>query len=331
MLQATWTDKGLGMVEAKPRGLPRDWVRLRMAACGICGSDIHAYRGERQVTLGNVPGHEIAGTLADGGKGLADAMYAVEPIAYCGHCDSCRSGFRHLCRTLQFVGGGAMGGLAEFVDVPEYAIHPVDPSVSPALAATAEPVAVSMRGINLARLQPDSRALVLGAGTIGLMTGLLARDRCAGVGITARYPHQQDTARKLGLEPLAEDALRDWARERRPDVVFETVGGHADTLNEAIAVCRPGGRVVILGVFSDPPPIDAFQLVVKEVELVGSILYGTGPARTEFAAATALIPQYAGELASLLTHEFPLSSTKGAFACANDKTQGAIKVTVLRE
>jgi threonine dehydrogenase-like Zn-dependent dehydrogenase len=331
MKQAMWTDKGLGMVEAKPRPLPRDWVRLRMAACGICGSDIHAYRGERQVTPGSVPGHEIAGTLVEGGKGLADALYAVEPIVYCGECEPCRSGFRHLCRTLQFVGSGAMGGLAEFVDVPEYAIHAVNPSVSPALAATAEPVAVSMRGINLAHLRPDSRVLVLGAGSIGLMTGLLARDRSAEVGITARYPHQRDAARMLGLEPLTEDALRDWARDRRPDVVFETVGGHADTLNDAIAVCRPGGRVVILGVFSEPPPIDAFQLVIKEVELAGSILYGTGPARTEFAAATALIPRYEDELTSLLTHEFPLSATTEAFACANDKAQGVIKVTVLRE
>ena len=163
------------------------------------------------------------------------------------------------------------------------------------------------------------------------MTGLFARDRSVEVGITARYPHQREAARRLGLEPLAEDALHDWARDRAPDVVFETVGGHADTLNDAIAVCRPGGRIVILGVFTKPPPIDALQLVIKEIQLVGSVLYGHGPARPEFAAATALLPRYAGELTSQLTHQFPLSATLEAFACASDKSQGPIKVTVLAE
>ena len=331
MLQANWTEPGVAMVEAKPRSLEKGWVRLRMAACGICGSDIHAYRGERQATPGNVPGHEIAGTLVAAGKGLADTLYAVEPIVYCGGCEPCRSGFRHLCRTHRFIGGGgAMGGLAELVDVPEGAVHAVDPSLSPALGATAEPVAVSLRGVSLAHLRPDSRALVLGSGSIGLMTGLFARDRSAEVGITARYPHQREAARKLGLEPLAEDALHDWARDRRPDVFFETVGGHADTLNEAIAVCRPGGRIVILGVFTEPPPIDALQLVIKEVQLVGSVLYGTGPARSEFAAATALLPRYAGELTSLLTHQFPLSATvlpSGSFTLSRlARSRGALVI-----
>ncbi|MEE9284431.1 MAG: alcohol dehydrogenase catalytic domain-containing protein [Dehalococcoidia bacterium] len=329
MLQARWTESGLDVQDVDPPPLPADWVRLRVAASGICGSDLHAYRREMPSAPGTTPGHEMVGTVLEGGAGLADQLYAVEPHTFCGTCDLCLAGNRHLCPKGEFIGIGPAGGLAEFVDVPRYTLHPVDPSVSPLAASIAEPLAVCVRGVGLARLAVESRVLVLGAGAIGLLAGLVARDRAAEVAITARYPHQREAARRIGLTPLAEDDLSAWARERAPDAVIETVGGAANTLDQAVDACRPAGRVVILGIFLAPPSLNAISVVVKELEIVGSIIYGLGRRGSEFRATVSLLPRYREEIEVIQTHHFPLTSLREAFACANNKKTGAIKVTVL--
>ncbi len=95
-----------------------------------------------------------------------------------------------------------------------HTLHPVPDSLSPLLASMVEPMACSYRGIALGRLRIESRVLVLGAGTVGLFAGLLARDRTAEVAITTRYPQQIKAARRLGLTPLGESEWEDWARDR---------------------------------------------------------------------------------------------------------------------
>ncbi|MFI5316690.1 MAG: zinc-binding dehydrogenase [Myxococcota bacterium] len=329
MRQARWTESGLAIAEVEPPALPSDWARLRVAACGICGTDLHLWRRELPPPLGLAPGHEMAGTLLDGPRGLADALYAVEPIHVCGSCDFCISGRRQLCGKLEIFGVMRPGGLAEFVDVPAATLHPVHPSVSPLLASLAEPLAVCERAISLARLDSDSRVLVLGAGSIGLLSGLLARDRAGAVAISARHAQQSEAAKRLGLLPLAESEVRAWAAEAQPDVVIETVGGHAQTLLDATRFCRPGGRIVVLGIFSKRSEVNGYLLATRELELVGSNMYGTGRRGSLFRAAVELLPRYARELAPLLTHRFALGELESAFRCASDKQSGAIKVTVV--
>lgn len=329
MRQARWTETGIELGEVEPGRLDPGQVRLRVAACGICGSDLHRYRGELPAAPGSVPGHELVGTPLDGPSGLEDRLYAVEPRFWCGRCRHCRSGSRQLCEHGGLLGVDRAGGLAEQVDAPLASLHPLPAGVELLCASLAEPLAVCVRALHLAAPRADSRVLVLGAGTLGLLAGLLARDRAAQTAITARHPQQRAAARELGLVPLSEDELEAWAAQAEPDVVIETVGGHADTLNDAIRSARPGGRVVLLGMFSTPPPIDGFALVIKELALIGSNTYGTTPRGSEFGAAVELLPRYAGEIGSLQTHQLPLAKLEDAFACAQDKSSGAIKVTVL--
>jgi threonine dehydrogenase-like Zn-dependent dehydrogenase len=214
--QARWTESGLEVADVAPPPLPPDWVRLRVAACGICGTDLHLWRRELPPPVGIAPGHELSGSVIEGPRGLADALYAVEPIDFCG------SGRRQLCEKLEIFGVMRPGGLADFVDLPAWTLHPVHPSVSPLLASLAEPLAVCERALGLARLESDSRVLVLGAGTIGLLSGLLARDRAGKVAITARHPQQKDAAKRLGLVPLDRGGAG-LVRRAQPDVVIETV------------------------------------------------------------------------------------------------------------
>jgi threonine dehydrogenase-like Zn-dependent dehydrogenase len=327
--QARWTEHGVEVAEVAPPPLEADWVRLRVLACGICGTDLHLWRRELPAPLGIAPGHEIAGTPLSGPRGLDAALYAVEPIEVCGICAFCVAGRRQLCEKLSIIGVMRSGGIADFVDVPAYTLHRVHPSVSHRLASFAEPLAVCVRGISLARISADSRVLVLGAGAIGLLSGMLARDIALEVAITARHPQQREAARQLGLVPLAEDDVKAWVRAAEPDVVIETVGGHASTLLDATRWCRAGGRIVVLGLFAKRAELSAYQLATRELELVGSNMYGAGRRGSQFASAVALLPRYAAELARLQTHEFGLERIEEAFRCAGDKSSGAIKVTVV--
>ena len=329
MLQAKWTDEGVNLIDVDPGPVRPDWVRIRVAACGICGSDIHYYRRALPFPGEGIMGHEIVGTVEDGGKGLADSLYVIEPWVPCGECVQCIRGNRALCPKGAFIGVEYAGGIAEFVDVPRYTLLPVDPSVPPLVASISEPFGCAYRAVQLARLHLDSRVLIIGAGTIGLLSGLLARDRAMEVAITVRYPRQREAAERLGLMCLGEDGVEAWAKDREPDVVIELVGGTANTIDQAIQYCQPAGRVIVVGMFTKPSTVDALPLIIKELEILGCSIYGMGRHGRELGTTVAMVPRYQREIEGLQTHQFPLSSVEDAFACASDKTTGAIKVTIL--
>jgi threonine dehydrogenase-like Zn-dependent dehydrogenase len=333
MRRAQWSSSGVDLVDIDPGPVPDGWVRLQVTGCGICGSDLHFYRGMRAGVLSPAdfasPGHEIAGTNLDGGGGLADAVYAVEPWINCQDCPECLSGATNLCETGAFLGLMVSGGLASEVDVPSRLLHPVDAGVDAAVASLAEPWAVAVRAVHQARLtEIDERVLVLGGGTIGLLCGVAARDRVGRVGITCRYPHQAALAERFGLEAVASASVDDWATEHRPGVVIETVGGEADTMAEAVRCARTGGRVVVVGVFAAPRPTDYVQVLWKELEIVGSKIYGTVASGSEFGAAVRRMGSVSSELAALQTHHFGLDQIMEAFRIADDKSSRSVKVTI---
>ena len=108
-------------------------------------------------------GHEIVGTIIDGGAGLPDSLYTIEPLDACLNCNYCAAGATNICPNMKFIGINEPGGLAESIDVPAHTLHPVPDSLSPLLASMVEPMACSYRGVALGRLKIESRVLVLGA------------------------------------------------------------------------------------------------------------------------------------------------------------------------
>jgi threonine dehydrogenase-like Zn-dependent dehydrogenase len=329
MRRAVWTEAGLEVVEAQPGPIEPGWVRLEVEACGICGSDLHFWHGTLPRALGTSPGHELVGTVLDGPAGLADVRYAVSPNVSCGRCEFCTTGRTNLCRRGGYgLGLGRNGGLADVVDAPAVNLAPIPDGVDAVTASLTEPLAVTVRGVGLADVAPDSTVLVLGAGTIGLCAALVVRDRAAAVAITARHPHQRAAADRLGVTVLEEDSVMDWGKEHRPDVVIESVGGDATTVDQAVRVVRRGGRVVVLGTFNAPKAVDLQTMMMKEVALLGSFCYGRGQREPEFTTAARLTGRWRDELRALTTHQFPLVAVADAFATADDKTTGAIKVTL---
>jgi len=268
--------------------------------------------------------------VLDGPAGLADVRYAVSPNLACGACEFCLSARSNLCNQGgPGLGLGRDGGLAELVDAPLANLAPIPDGVDAVTASLTEPLAVTVRGVGLADVGPDSTVLVLGAGTIGLCAALVARDRAAIVAIAARHPHQRAAAEAIGVTVLGEDEALAWGKEHRPDVVIESVGGVADTLGDAIRVVRRGGRIVLLGTFSERKAVDLQRLMMKEVALLGSFCYGGGDREPEFATAARLTGRWRQELGALTTHQFGLDEVATAFGTAGDKASGAIKVTLV--
>jgi threonine dehydrogenase-like Zn-dependent dehydrogenase len=148
--------------------------------------------------------------------------------------------------------------------------------------------------------------------------------------LCARHDHQARAAITLGADPVAADdgAVRAAVRRRRPDVVLETVGGDATTVDVALRAVRRGGRIVTLGVFTRPLQLDPIRFLAKEVRLTASMMYRRAAPRSDFATALELLGDARGRLAPLITHRVPLADIAGGFALAADKRSGAIKVAV---
>jgi threonine dehydrogenase-like Zn-dependent dehydrogenase len=168
---------------------------------------------------------------------------------------------------------------------------------------------------------------VLGAGTIGLLAALVASGTNEHVVVSARYPHQVAAAEALGLTVLPEADVVGWGKQERPQVVIETVGGHATTINDGIRVARRGGRIVVLGTF-DKPPVDLLSALQKEVAILPSFAYSIRDGVSDFAEAARLLGAHRATLPALVTHTVGLDDVATAFATAGDKQLGAIKVSV---
>jgi L-iditol 2-dehydrogenase len=312
-------------------------VVVRVRTCGICGSDLHWYHGHVPPPA-VCPGHEIAGEVAAVGAGVTalregDAV-AVEAIAACGACVHCLAGAYQRCPRVQVVGVTRAGGFADLIALPARHCFRLPSALPWATAALAEPLGVAVHAVRLARLGLGERVLVLGGGTIGLLAVLAARVGGASeVLVTARRPQQKAAAHALGADRVLDDAdvdgLHAEARRAPIDLVIETVGGAAETIDAATAAVRPGGTVVVLGVFTREPPLPALRVLLKEIRLLGSFVYGRDGVRADFDVALDVLRRDGARIAAaLVTHRFSLDEIDRAFATAGDKTSGAIKVSV---
>ena len=233
--------------------------RLRVEACGLCGSDLHIFHSEPdRVRAGMTLGHELVGVIDAVGEGVAGWRIGdratVEPLLSCGRCELCAAGFDNRCREYGLIELHRPGGFAERVVAQARRLYSVPRELDARVAALAEPVAVCVHGLRLGRFDAREPLLVLGAGTIGVLTVAVARLwGAADIAITARHAHQARVARELGASATLDPSS---VREAAPSttsfpLVIETVGGRADTLLDAAAAVGPGGRILVLGVFQD--------------------------------------------------------------------------------
>lgn len=264
-----------------PREPPSEGeVEVRVIAAGLCAGDLYIYLGKNPyVTYPRVGGHEIAGEVSAVGPGVTGIILGervvVDPFIGCGRCYPCRIGKRNCCANLSIIGVHRDGGFAETVRAPAANLHRIPPGMSDFEASFAEPVAIGVQACRRGEIAPGDRALVLGAGPIGLAIVEVARSYGAEVFITDVKPERLETARQLGATPLPPSALAGEVLqltngEGMPVVIEAT--GVASVMEQTIELVAAGGRIVIVGLVKKGTPVQlpGLDLTRKEVTLHGS-------------------------------------------------------------
>ena len=258
-----------------PTPAPGDIV-VQVEASGICGTDRHLFKGEFPSVPGTILGHEFSGIVVD--AGTSDLALGVrvtcDPNTWCGACSQCRRGRVNLCQNNVATGIGRDGGFAEFCAFPAHKAHALPDDLNPHFGAFCEPLACTIHGIDMGRISPGERVLVIGGGVIGLLAVQLARCAGAEVMLLTRSEGKQSLGKATGASAVAASPLA--AREIWPmgaDLVVECAGVPA-TVAMAPALTRTGGRIVILGVLPDGTevPIQPFDLLFREIQLHFSFL-----------------------------------------------------------
>ena len=283
---------------------------ITVTSSGICGSDLHMIEAGLS---GVVLGHEFGGLTSDG------QLVAIRPTGECGTCVQCTSGFSHTCslagRSLH--GMSRDGGLAEMVRVDTNQIFPMPSGVDSASVGLVEPLAVVIHGINRSGIQKGSRAVIIGAGSIGLLTAAVLVDRGVIVDIVTRHPHQALAAEKVGAHPVSEAGLN-------YDVSFDAVCSQ-QSFDACVQATRPCGTLLEFGMFWSPVTLNN-TLMMKEITVIPSIFYGHNHEHHDFEEAIDILARLPHLLDAVVTHRFALTDAAEAFRVANDRKSGAIKV-----
>lgn len=258
-----------------PEPGPRQVV-VEVAACGICGTDLHILQGEFAPTLPIVPGHEFAGTIAALGADVTGLKVgdrvAVDPSLYCYECYYCRRGRNNLCENWNAIGVSRPGGAAQYALAPQANCVLLPDWVSPADAALIEPLSCAVRGYDVLRSQLANTVLIYGSGTMGLMMLELAkRVGAVSVDVVEKNPERLATARQLGVSGAAASA-DEFDQPRGWDLVIDATG-NAKAIQDGLERVGKGGTFLQFGVsdYATRATIEPYKIYNQEITITGSM------------------------------------------------------------
>jgi L-idonate 5-dehydrogenase len=309
-------------------------VLLRVRRAGICGSDLHYFEhgfcGAFVPTRPFVLGHELAAEIVAVGEGVSDLRVGLRvtanPARACGACDYCRAGRGNLCRDTIMLGSASTtpptnGAFADYVVVRADQCHALPDSVDDATGAMLEPFAVALHAVKRAGSVAGKRVLVTGGGPIGLLVAMTARlFGAVPVALSDPLESRRATALRhgvdLGLDP-AEPRIADLVRELAGDgfdIAFEASGARA-AIRQTFDLMRPGGTIVQIGTIGTADvPLPVNQLMVREINLIGSMRYGN-----LFPEAIRLVAGGRIDLGALVSAVLPLDRAAEAMLVAGAK------------
>lgn len=341
MTAAVW--HGAKDIRLEPRRRPElrpGFVLLRTRRVGICGSDLHYY--EQGYCAAFVPdrpfvlGHELTAEVTALGEGVASVKVGdrvtVNPARACGFCDHCKGGRPNLCRQTIMLGSASTtpptdGAMAEFVGVRADQCHVLPPGLDDGLGAMMEPLAVALHAVKRAGVVSGRRVLITGGGTIGLLVAVAARAfGAAPVVVTDVVAARRAKALAVGADAALDPTAKDLAAQVRAlagegfDVILEASGARA-ALRQAFDLVRPGGTIVQIGTLgTEDVPLPANQVMVREINFVGSMRYGH-----VFDEAIRLVASGRIDLRPFISDVLPLADCRRAMELAGDKAS-ALKV-----
>jgi len=306
--------------ESVPRTPGLDEVRIHVAYCGVCGTDLHIFKGgmDKRVSIPQVIGHEMSGEIAEVGGNVrgwsVGDRVVVRPLHPCGNCPACRAGHAHICYNLKFLGIDTPGAFQGSWTVPAHTLHRLPPNLPFDRAALIEPVAVACHDVRLGEVKSGEEVVVIGGGPIGLLIALVAASIKARVLVSEVNPFRRNLAREIGLEAVnpREVDLADLIGKRTggagTDVVFEVSGSAAGAATMTQLV-RSRGRIVIVAIFGEAPKVDLFRFFWRELRLRGARVYEA----EDFDKAIALSASGALPLEHLISARQPLKDLQTVF------------------
>lgn len=269
-----------------PKVGPKD-VLIQVKACGVCGTDVHIYEGDKgaaEVTPPTILGHEFSGVIAEVGSEVtnykAGDRVCIDPNCYCGACEPCRNGVAHYCEHMIGYGTTVNGGFAEYCAVNERQVYKLGDNTSFEQGAMTEPVACCLHGMDMCEIRPGHQVVVIGGGMIGLL--MLQLSKLAGaakVALLEPVESKREVGKKLGadicIDPLHEDVKARLKEEGMTwvNTVIECVG-RPSTIEQAIDIAGNKAVVMMFGLTKPDETISVkpFEIFRKELVLKASYI-----------------------------------------------------------
>ncbi|MFT4297369.1 MAG: galactitol-1-phosphate 5-dehydrogenase [Micropruina sp.] len=326
----------LTLTEVSPVCGP-DEVLVRVAYCGICGSDVPRYFDGAVHSFPQVLGHEFSGVVETVGAAVTTARpgdrVAVAPLVPCHHCAECLAGRPSLCPNYSFIGSRRQGALADLVAVPAVNLVSLG-DLSLRTGALVEPLTVAIHGVERADVLPGEPAAVLGGGVIGLLVVLTLRDKGAGpITVVDVDPRNLAVARQFGaahaVNALTDDVAGHFARTGAPTLTVETAGV-PPTQRQALAITARRGTVVYVGTAHQDLVLSptVFEHILRhELTVRGSWMSYSAPfPGHEWADAVRILGSGLVDPGVLISHELPLAEAVRGFQAMRSRDEHRLKV-----
>jgi L-iditol 2-dehydrogenase len=328
-------------LENLPRPAPGPGqVLLKVATVGTCGSDVHYYVegriGDQVATAPIIMGHEFSAWVAELGPGVeglkVGQLVAVDPAIHCGECELCQHGHPNLCPNVRFCGTPPVDGVfAEYTVMPVENCFPLPPELGPVEGAMLEPLGIAIHAVDLAHLKAGQTVAVLGTGPIGLLIAAVARVSGASEiymtdPLAYRRQFSLSYVADAALNPDDTDVVAEIMRltdGRGVDVAFEAAGA-PETYNQAAAVARIGGKVVVAGIPAD----DTMTFGAGLARRKGLTIKMVRRMKHTYPRAIRLVQQGLVDVKSLATHTLPLERIVEAFDMVAAYDDGVLRAMI---
>ncbi|MCG8388912.1 MAG: alcohol dehydrogenase catalytic domain-containing protein [Cytophagales bacterium] len=294
-------------------------VRIKVAYCGVCGTDVHIYHGtmDQRVAIPQSIGHEMSGEIDAVGEGVTGfspgEKVVVRPLDNRAEKPSDK-GYSHICKDLKFIGIDSPGAMQAYWNVPAFTLHKLPATIDMKLAALVEPLAVACHDVRMGEVQAGETVVVLGGGPIGLLVALVAREKGADVIISEINDTRIALAETLGftvVNPTQTDLVQ-FTEEKTDgalaDVVFE-VAGVQPALDVMTLVAGIRGRIVMVAIHGQPKNVDLFRFFWKELKLVGARVYE----KEDYEESISMISRHKIPFEKLITQTEPLENIQKVF------------------
>ena len=316
-------------------------VKLKIRACGICGSDVAGYQGLTGRRLEPmIMGHEFCGEVVEIGEGVTEdvqvgKVYAVYPLYFCGECEMCKKGDVHLCLNKRAYGVLAENGaFAEYLCVPAKCCFEVKAGVPNAIGSLMEPLAVAYRGVGHAGSLTGKTVFMAGTGTIGLLAlACVKMQNPAKVFVSDMDDNRLELAKKMGADIVINPSKDDYKQVvfdntdgKGCDVAIEAVG-IAPTVQQVMGSLRFGGTAVWIGNNRKMIEMNMQEVVTRELSIYGSFLYGY----QEFKEVVGFLNEGKLNVAPLISKEIKLEQAPEYFEKLKNHEDNLIKVVVVSD